>query len=87
MEKYEGIDLLPRDENIFAWWKTNTSVFPTLSKLANKYLSSPPSSIESERLFSTGGNIHTPHRNRLLPETGEMLMFLHYNLRMFDFEY
>ena len=46
-------------------------MIPLLSKLALKYLSASPSSIESERLFSTGGNVYKPARNRLCPENGE----------------
>ena len=69
------------------WWKTNINVFPELGRVAHKMLSSPPSSIEGERLFSTGGNVFSPHRNRLTPETGEKLMLLNFNLRIFSFEY
>jgi hypothetical protein len=60
---------------------------PLLSKLALKYLSAPVSSVESERIFSTGGNLYKPTRNRPCPENGETLMFLHYNLRVFNFDY
>lgn len=87
MIKYNMLELHSRDGDPFIWWKKNEAMFPMLSCLANKYLSSPPSSIESERLFSTGGNIYTPHRNRLSSDRGEMLMFLHYNLQIFDFDY
>ena len=41
----------------------------------------------SERLFSIGGNIYTTRRNRLTPEHGEILMFLNFNLRAFNFQY
>ena len=87
MLMYEKLEMLPCNENPFLWWREHEYSFPLLSQLANKYLCSPPSSIESERLFSTGGNIHTPHRNRLNPDSGEMLMFLHYNLRIINFDY
>ena len=56
----------------------------TCASLAYKYLCSPPSTVESERLFSIGGNIYTPHRNRLSPDYGQKLMFLNYNLRLLD---
>ncbi|XP_068250409.1 zinc finger BED domain-containing protein 4-like [Palaemon carinicauda] len=82
--RYEKLEMLPNNENPFQWWKDHEYSFPLLSQLANKYLCSPPSSIQSERLSST--NIHTPHRNRLNPDTGEMLMFLHYNMRIINFD-
>jgi hypothetical protein len=60
---------------------------PLLSNLVLKYLSAPASSVESERIFSTGGNLYEPTRNRLCPENGENLVFLHYNLRAFNSDY
>ena len=58
-----------------ARWGAKKSNFKQLASIAQKYLSFPPSSVESERLFSCGGQVHSPQRNRLPPETGEMLMF------------
>ncbi|XP_077975170.1 zinc finger BED domain-containing protein 4-like [Styela clava] len=87
IERYVSCRRIEKDENPIYWWKQNKSIFPCLSSLANKYLSCPPSSVESERLFSIGGNIYTPHRNRLSPDTAEELMFLNHNLRYFEFQY
>ena len=85
--RYLTMEVEPKDGNPLQWWKDNMSLLPSLAPLARKYLSSPPSSIESERLFSIGGNIYSPHRNRLTADNGEMLMFLNYNLRIFHFRY
>ena len=41
-----------------------------------KYLSAPPSSVSSERLFSAAGRVYTENRNRLSPDTAEKLIFL-----------
>lgn len=84
---YLSMGLLGRKENPLKWWKTNKSVFPNLQKLARVYLCAPSSSVYSERLFSEAGNIHLPKRNRLLPGNGEMLLFLHHNLKRIDFKY
>ena len=46
-----------------------------------------PSSAECERLFSAGGNIYSPKRSHLQAEAGEMLMFVHYNVRVLDLEH
>lgn len=87
LDHYVALPLLARSDDPFQWWKKTQETLPRLSKLASKYLSAPPSSVESERLFSTGGNVYEPTRNRLCPENGETLMFLHYNLRVLNFKY
>ena len=73
--------------NPLVWWKTNCHRYPNVSKLAKRFMSAPPSSVESERLFSIGGNIYSAKRNRLTSEHGESLMFLNFNLRAFGFNY
>ena len=54
--------------NSFLWWKDNTHHFPQLSILVRKYLAPPPTSVASECLFATAGDIHDKKRNRLAPE-------------------
>ena len=73
--------VIAKNECPFTWWDANKLRFPKLSQLALKFLSSPPSSVESERLFSVGGQIYTPLRNKLAAETGKILMFLNFNLK------
>ena len=73
--------VISKNECPFTWWETNQLRLPKLSKLAARFLSAPPSSVESERLFSVGGQIYTPRRNRLAAETGKKLMFLNFNLK------
>ena len=67
-----------------SWWQIHKGELPHLSHIANKYLSAPPSSVESERLFSIGGQTYTTRRSRLLPETGEKLIKLCFNLKKFN---
>ena len=76
--------VIGKNECPFTWWEVNKLRFPKLSKLAAKFLSSPPSSVESERLFSLGGLIYTPLRNRLAAENGKKLMFLNFNLKWLE---
>ena len=87
LDHYVALPLLARGDDPFQWWEKTHETLPLLSKLSSKYLSAPPSSVESERLFSICGNLYEPTRNRLCPENGETLMFLHYNLRVFNFKY
>ena len=61
------------------WWKKREHQFPTLSRLAKRYLAIPATSVKSERLFSDGGNTITAKRNALLPEFACELILLHAN--------
>lgn len=76
-----------RDSDPLAWWKANSSRYPKLNKLAREYLGPPPSSVASERLFSTAGDIVTDARSRLLPERAEQLIFLKVNLPAINFRF
>ena len=71
----------------YKYWQLNESRWPTLAVLVRKYLSAPPGSQESERLFSTAGFIVNDLRKRLTPNNPKMLLFLHYELVAYDFEY
>ncbi|XP_070408501.1 zinc finger BED domain-containing protein 4-like [Nothobranchius furzeri] len=73
---------IPRSASPLAFWKTNKERFPDLAKVARAYLSAPCTSVESERLFSAASNIVDEHRNRLMPEKAEMLLFIKKNLPM-----
>ncbi|XP_065684388.1 zinc finger BED domain-containing protein 4 [Hydra vulgaris] len=84
---YLSQDIIMQQDSPIVWWGANRNNFKQLAPIAQKYLSCPPSSVESERLFSCGGQIYSPRRSRLAPETGEMLMFLHYNIRIHNFKY
>ena len=53
--------------------------FPLLKEIALKHLCTSASSVFSERMFSEYGNIYEKKRSRLLPKTGEMLLFIHHN--------
>ena len=78
---YANLPELEDEDSPLTWWKNNAINFPLMSKLARKYLAIPASSVESERMFSTAGDIYNPRRSRLLPKNAEMLLFLHHNLR------
>ena len=69
-----------RQFNPLEWWRQNNTRFPLLSVLAAKYMAVPPTSVASERLFSTAGDVLTDSRSRLLPQKAEQLIFLKINL-------
>ncbi|XP_077386781.1 E3 SUMO-protein ligase ZBED1-like [Festucalex cinctus] len=78
--KYRGRDGLDVNGDVLQWWKEQVDL-PLLSKLARSYLSIPATSVPSERVFSTAGDIITAERSRLLPEHVDQLIFLKKNLK------
>ena len=50
--------------------------YPTLARLARKYLAIPASSAASERVFLAAANVVTKKRNKLGDETVDALVFL-----------
>ena len=91
VDKYFVAPIMERksDSDSLLWWKERKALYSDciLPELARKYLSAPPSSVFSERMFSQAGNIYTSKRNRLSPTLADQLLFLHHNLRAFDFKY
>lgn len=58
---------------IYNYWKSNQ--FKLLKEIAQKFLAPPPSSIESNRVFSTLGNIYTDKCNCLSSNHAHMQLF------------
>jgi len=79
IEGYLKEKLLGNDNDPLDYWQREV-LFPDLKRMAMKYLSAPPSSVESERTFSTLGGIYNPKRSSLSGEHGKQQLFLHYNL-------
>ena len=52
-------------ENPLTWWRQNNERYPSLAILAKKYLCIPATSVPSERVFSTAGDIVTAERSQL----------------------
>ena len=62
------------------WWNENKRRFPLLMNLTKHFLSAPPTSVPSERLFSAVGILYDEQRNRLSIEHAEMLLCIKYNM-------
>ena len=81
MYTYLDIPLAPSDTDPLVWWKTENERFPHLAQLAKKYLCICGTSVPSERIFSTAGNISGDSRCRLLPQNVNKLVFLAKNMK------
>ena len=62
--------MIPEDNgfDILLWWKSNTSHFPGLSKLAWALLMIPMTSVASKSAFSTGERVIENHHTWLNKE-------------------
>ncbi|KAF8362306.1 hypothetical protein PRIPAC_89229 [Pristionchus pacificus] len=68
---------VPEDSDPCTFWKAHEQKFPRLANIARRLLSIPPSSIDSERLFSTVGLISSnSRRSRIASATMKKLIFL-----------
>jgi zinc finger BED domain-containing protein 1 (E3 SUMO-protein ligase ZBED1) len=64
------------------WWYNHGRVsFPMLQGLAFKYLTIPATSVPSERLFSSAGDIISSKRASLGAELARELIFLNGNMK------
>lgn len=87
MQIYIELPPIARTECPLAWWAKNKEMFPFLYELAVMYLTPPPSSVYSEQLFSSAGNVYESARSRLNPDRAESLILLHHNLPKLNFKY
>lgn len=61
IKKYHKERRMKADSEPLKWWKANITKFPALGKLAQQYLSCPPS---NEQLFSGAGNNYDEKRQQ-----------------------
>ena len=81
IDLYKSLPRVP-DCDPLEWWRCHQSTFPYLSMLARKYLAIQATSVSSERVFSSAGNIVSCKRSSLKPAKINKLCFLAANLKM-----
>lgn len=79
---YKAVDCISLDSNLLVWWMTNESTYPRIAKLAKRYLAVPATSVPSERVFSTAGDIVTASRSSLSVDSVDKLIFLTKNMKV-----
>lgn len=60
----------------------NESSFPHLAKLARRHLCVPGTSVASEKIFSTAGDVVEASRSRHAANNVDKLIFLQKNLKI-----
>lgn len=70
------------DSDPLSWWKYHEYLYPNLAVLAKRYLAIPATSVPSERVFSTAGDIVTATRSALSTDSVDKLVFLKKNLKV-----
>lgn len=84
LERYLAQPLLERQEDPLVWWRQHSMEYPTLKRLALKYLSAPASSLKTKRVFDDAEKVYRENRNRLTTRSAEMLLFVMKNIKMLD---
>jgi hypothetical protein len=65
--------------DILKFWQQQASFMPNLAKIARDNLCVPMTSTSSERMFSSSGQIISPARSSLNPETTSKLIYIQQN--------
>ena len=81
--RYRERNLLPLNGNPLEWWRAQVDL-PLLSDIAKRYLCVPATSVASERVFSTAGDIVSSQRSVLRGDHADQLIFLKKNLKKLE---
>lgn len=79
---YRAESTVPLGCDPLSWWRERKYSYPILSNMAQYFLAIPATSVASERVFSTAGDIVTSQRAALSPENVDLLIFLKSNLNV-----
>ena len=80
IQKYKSIGAFPVNSLPLDWWKKNESQYPMIAALARSLFAIPETSVPSERVFSTAGDILIASRSTLKPHLVDMMLFLKKNM-------
>ena len=73
---YRAFPPIKSGEDPLMFWKLHEEKLPCLASLAQKYMCIPGSSVASERIFSTAGDVISQERARMKPDKADKLIFL-----------
>ena len=78
---------IEQNSDPLSYWQANSLTHPEIHAISQATLTCPSGSVDSERLFSTAGNVINERRTRLTPDNAEDMIFLAKNLEYFNFDY
>ena len=67
-------DMRDKQFDILAWWKSNTTIYPILSRMARDILVIPVSTVSSESAFCTGDRVVDQYQSSLSSSTVKALV-------------
>ncbi|KAL3847414.1 hypothetical protein ACJMK2_018326 [Sinanodonta woodiana] len=76
LKNFKVFPSIPLISIFFQWWKNHEQRFPRLAKLAESLLCIPSTSVPSERVFSTAGDMVNAQCSALKPNHVDALIFL-----------
>ena len=82
LANYKVEETMPLNSNPLLWWKAKELKYSILSKLAKGYLCVPATSVASERVVSSAGDLVSAQRSCLHSEHVGKLIFLTKNQRV-----
>ena len=82
LANYKVEETMPLNSNPLLWWKAKELKYSILSKLAKGYLCVPATSVASERVVSSAGDLVSAQRSCLHSEHVGKLIFLMKNQRV-----
>ncbi|XP_066436005.1 E3 SUMO-protein ligase ZBED1-like [Eleutherodactylus coqui] len=85
LENYIVEPVCKRTTDPLAWWNNNSHRFPTLARLARKYLVIPATAVKPEHAFSTAADPLEIRRAALESKYINQILFLHQNKDFVDF--
>lgn len=81
IQRYKAEPTIPMNQDSLEWWQNQRFLYPFLASVVLMYLQIPATSVPSERVFSTAGNILNKKRGALSASNADMLIFLHHNIK------
>ncbi|XP_052263805.1 E3 SUMO-protein ligase ZBED1-like [Dreissena polymorpha] len=84
VKSYMSEPILEYKEDPLKWWRKKQKTYPVLAQVASRYLVMQGTSVPSERIFSTAGDLVSAHRACLDPENVDMLIFVKTNIKMIE---
>ena len=79
LELYKAEKLQELDSDPLKWWDAKKDLYPIMLRLVRRVFSFVATSVPSECLFSSAGNIIIAKRNCIKPDHADQLIFLFEN--------